>query len=66
MNMGRHPNPVKSEEAKCSDDADAELINGYIRKLKGGHSELDKKLTERILESNQARGPRNIRNKPQF
>ena len=49
---GLEEHPVKSEEAKCSKDADAELINGYIRKLEGGHQHLDEQLTKAILESN--------------
>ena len=35
-----------SEEAQCSDPADAELINGHIRQLKGGHKYLNKQLTK--------------------
>ena len=51
---GLEQHPVKSEEAKCSDPADAALINDYIRKLEGGHQHFDKQLTKAILRSNAA------------
>jgi hypothetical protein len=49
---GLEEHPVKSEQAKCSKDADAELINGYIRRLGGEHKYLDEQLTKAILTSN--------------
>ena len=48
--LAKHP--VNSKKAECSSKADKELIDGYIAKLDGGHSELDKKLTETIKNSN--------------
>ena len=44
--------PVQSEEAQCSSEDDKKLIDGYIGKLDGGHTELDKKLAETIKASN--------------
>ena len=44
--------PVQSKEAQCISQDDKELIDGYISNLDGGHSDLDKKLTEKIKESN--------------
>ena len=49
---GLKERPVQSLEAQCSSQDDKELIDGYIRKLKGGHSALDKKLTKKIKDSN--------------
>ena len=49
---GLKKHPVQSAEAQCSSQDDKKLIDGYISKLDGGHSDLNKKLTETIKESN--------------
>ena len=50
--QGLEKQPVRSEEAQCSSQDDKVLIDDYIGKLEGGRSELDKKLTQAIKDSN--------------
>ena len=44
--------PVDSAAAQCSNDEDAETINGFIKKHLGSNADLDRMVTEALLRSN--------------